>query len=120
MRSRYSAYALQISDYLQQTWHAHYRPQDLTLQADIKWIGLQIIEFQSAPESASVEFEARLLHAGKVEALHELSRFVLQQGQWLYTSGDPLMPSFSPYKPGRNEICPCGSGSKFKRCCGID
>jgi len=20
-------------------------------------------------------------------------------------------------KPGRNEICPCGSGLKFKRCC---
>jgi hypothetical protein len=21
-------------------------------------------------------------------------------------------------KPGRNELCPCGSGNKFKRCCG--
>lgn len=28
-----------------------------------------------------------------------------------------------PYKrkvviPNRNEVCPCGSGKKFKRCCG--
>ena len=21
-------------------------------------------------------------------------------------------------KPGRNELCPCGSGKKFKKCCG--
>jgi serine-type anaerobic sulfatase-maturating enzyme len=24
----------------------------------------------------------------------------------------------APGKPGRNELCPCGSGLKFKRCCG--
>ncbi len=23
-------------------------------------------------------------------------------------------------KPGRNDPCPCGSGSKYKRCCGLD
>ena len=23
------------------------------------------------------------------------------------------------YKPGRNDPCPCGSGKKFKKCCGI-
>jgi hypothetical protein len=22
------------------------------------------------------------------------------------------------HKPGRNDPCPCGSGRKFKRCCG--
>jgi hypothetical protein len=27
------------------------------------------------------------------------------------------MPSQSP-RAGRNEICPCGSGKKYKRCCG--
>ena len=23
-------------------------------------------------------------------------------------------------KTGRNELCPCGSGKKYKRCCGVD
>lgn len=23
-------------------------------------------------------------------------------------------------KVGRNEVCPCGSGKKFKKCCGAD
>ncbi|MCG8482885.1 MAG: SEC-C domain-containing protein, partial [Clostridia bacterium] len=22
-------------------------------------------------------------------------------------------------KPGRNEPCPCGSGKKYKKCCGL-
>ncbi|MBL9101040.1 MAG: SEC-C domain-containing protein [Myxococcales bacterium] len=27
-------------------------------------------------------------------------------------------PHLSPDKVGRNSPCPCGSGKKFKRCCG--
>lgn len=27
-------------------------------------------------------------------------------------------PAFAPVKVGRNEPCRCGSGKKFKRCCG--
>lgn len=27
-------------------------------------------------------------------------------------------PYIAPYKPGRNDPCPCGSGKKYKRCCG--
>ena len=64
-----------------------------------------------------VEFEARLLVDGRVEAMHENSNFVRQQGRWLYTDGETLAPSLAPWKPGRNEPCPCGSGKKFKRCC---
>jgi hypothetical protein len=29
-----------------------------------------------------------------------------------------LSPQPSPRKPGRNEPCPCGSGKKYKKCCG--
>lgn len=27
-------------------------------------------------------------------------------------------PKISDKKPGRNELCPCGSGKKYKKCCG--
>jgi uncharacterized protein len=30
----------------------------------------------------------------------------------------PAPPAPSAYKVGRNEPCPCGSGKKYKRCCG--
>jgi len=31
---------------------------------------------------------------------------------------EPQQPYRAPAKVGRNEACPCGSGKKFKRCCG--
>jgi len=117
MRSRYSAYVMQDRDYLEHTWHSDHRPKDLILDDGIRWIGLEVIDFQQREDQATVEFEARLLVAGKVDAVHENSRFVKLQGCWLYTSGDMLLPTFQPWNPGRNEACPCGSGKKFKRCC---
>jgi SEC-C motif/Protein of unknown function (DUF1186) len=30
----------------------------------------------------------------------------------------PLEPYRAPQKVGRNEPCPCGSGKKYKKCCG--
>jgi SEC-C motif-containing protein len=118
MRSRYSAYALNKADYLMQTWHADYRPQELTLDRDIVWVKLDIIDSSEQGDNASVEFEALLLVDGRIDALHENSRFVRQQGRWLYTTGEMLEPRNKPFKPGRNAPCPCGSGLKFKRCCG--
>ena len=29
-------------------------------------------------------------------------------------------PKKSDKKPGRNDPCPCGSGKKYKKCCGIN
>lgn len=31
---------------------------------------------------------------------------------------EPPTPFVAPPKPGRNDQCPCGSGKKFKKCCG--
>jgi uncharacterized protein len=36
---------------------------------------------------------------------------------WRRRSGAPAAPRTSR-RPGRNEPCPCGSGRKYKRCCG--
>lgn len=35
--------------------------------------------------------------------------------RWLYLDGDA---DWQALQPTRNQICPCGSGLKFKRCCG--
>ena len=34
------------------------------------------------------------------------------------TVGEPALPAASG--PGRNEVCPCGSGKKYKKCCGAN
>ena len=117
MRSRYCAYVLEDLEYLKATWHPEFRPIELTLDPGIHWLGLEILGSEQKSQHAMVEFEARLLGAGKVDAIHERSAFVRDQGRWLYTHGEMLQPSFTPWQPGRNEACPCGSGKKFKRCC---
>ena len=118
MRSRYTAFALGEVDYLRDSWHADHRPDELALDPRVRWLGLEILSFTEAGEHAQVEFEARYLADGRVDAIHEHSDFVLDGGRWLYTRGEQLAPRFTPWKPGRNEACPCGSGRKFKRCCG--
>lgn len=118
MRSRYCAYVLGKQAYLKLTWHANHRPQSVEIDKRIKWLGLEILDRQSGTEQGKVEFEAHYLIEGRVEAMHEASDFICESGQWQYTTGRQLEPSFKPWKPGRNETCPCGSGKKFKRCCG--
>ena len=117
MRSRYCAYVIDNREYLAETWHPDFRSIDLASNPLIRWIGLEIIASDEQAGQATVEFEARLLLADRVETMHELSSFVRDNGQWLYTEGKMMAPGFPPWKPGRNELCPCNSGQKFKRCC---
>ena len=89
MRSRYSAYALGLLEYLQATWHASTRPADLTLDPAAKWLGLEVrASRQIDPDHAEVEFVARFREAGRAVRLHERSRFVREGGRWYYLDGD--------------------------------
>jgi len=89
MRSRYSAYVLGLHDYLLETWHPSTRPP--MLDADppgLKWLGLEIrrsIEHDAG--HATVEFVARSKLAGRAHRLHEISRFVRENGRWYYLDG---------------------------------
>ena len=91
MRSRYSAYVLGLEPYLLATWHASTRPSALNLAEEgaTKWLGLEIRRTQS-PDGphASVEFVARYRIAGRGHRLHEVSRFVFEDGAWFYVDGD--------------------------------
>jgi SEC-C motif-containing protein len=93
MRSRYVAYGQARTAYLQRTWHASTRPANLVLadHAATKWQGLAIVHIEAGgpgDETGVVEFVARYKVAGKATRLHEVSRFVKQDGQWFYLDGD--------------------------------
>lgn len=91
MRSRYSAYVLGLSRYLQDTWHASTRPAELALEPAVKWLGLEVRRHhQPDAHNAEVEFVARSRLAGRGQRLHERSRFVKESGRWLYVDGDML------------------------------
>lgn len=91
MRSRYSAYVLGLSAYLQDTWHASTRPADVAPEPGVKWLGLEVRRHQQTDaQHAEVEFVARSRLAGRGQRLHERSRFVKEDGRWLYVDGDLL------------------------------
>ena len=91
MRSRYSAYVLALEPYLLATWHASTRPPALNLadEAGTKWLGLEVRRHQQPDDGqALVEFVARYRVAGRGHRLHEVSRFVREDGRWYYVDGD--------------------------------
>ncbi len=122
MRSRYSAFVRQQTDYLVNTLHPDKRhPHEAqALQRsfqDTQWQGLAIVhqeQGQASDTTGVVEFVATYRGPQGLGRLHERSRFVKEADQWLYLDGDIMQ---SP-TPGRNEPCWCGSGKKFKKCHG--
>ena len=108
MRSRYAAYTLQREDYLLDTWHISTRPVALQAVNEVptKWLGLDVkkpvAHLANAknlndpnnihdPNKATVEFVARFkIGGGRAERLHEISRFVREEGRWFYVDGKIL------------------------------
>ncbi len=91
MRSRYSAYVLELEAYLLSTWHPRTRPASLDLSGDTgtRWLGLSVkAHQQSDADHATVEFVARYKIGGRAHRLHELSRFLREDGRWFYVDGD--------------------------------
>lgn len=93
MRSRYSAFALGLNEYVQHSWHASTRPplNDTQDNRAPHWIGLQIKRHEPIDsDRAVVEFIARYKINGRAFVLHEISNFILEDGQWFYVDGITL------------------------------
>jgi SEC-C motif domain protein len=87
MRSRYTAYVLVDEPYLLGTWHPSTRPVMLNLSTDDQpqWIGLEVKRHEVEDEThMRVEFVARYRVNGRAHELVEVSRFVREEGRWLY------------------------------------
>ncbi len=129
MRSRYTAHVLRDIDYLINTHDPSTRTPDLAANArdwaqQASWLGLEITELIDGNPSDNegvVEFRARYM-VGETQHEHaERSVFHKRQGRWYYVSGtrSGARPAArSAPKLGRNDPCSCGSGKKYKKCCG--
>ena len=89
MRSRYTAFVRDELDYLRATWHPDTRPTALEANPPgLKWLGLEVKRHTPIDaDHATVEFVARHKLGGRAERLHELSRFVREDGRWYYIDG---------------------------------
>lgn len=128
MRSRYTAYTKANIDYIRKTMQGraalrfdHDSAKNRTEQ--VQWLKLEVL--QSYIDSYNknrgfVEFKAYYRLATQEHCLHELSEFHLQDGQWSYVDGKHEFKSSNKIKASRNDPCICGSGKKYKKCCGMD
>lgn len=143
MRSRYCAYTLVDVDYLKKTLAPESRTDfdaanTKTWAEQSQWKGLSILSTEkgtAVDKKGTVEFVAKFEQNGQVIEHHEVSQFRKNdKGQWFFVDGEahthkegeghhhhPKQHTVVREEPkiGRNDPCSCGSGKKFKKCCGV-
>lgn len=95
MRSRYSAYALKLIDYLVVTTHkdklkSSYRRKLVATIHDIEWTELEILKTSAGGNNdkvGKVAFKAHYKENGVVGVMEEHSRFKKVAGRWYYYDG---------------------------------
>ena len=126
MRSRYSAFATSNVDYLEQTLlpetrHDFDRAHVTEWARTSQWASLQVKSTEGGGTDDTegfVEFVARFTLSGKEHVHHETGRFTKRDGRWWYLDGTMGPRPRTVVKIGRNDPCSCGSGKKYKKCCG--
>lgn len=142
MRARYTAYAIGELGFIKATLASEVRKEFNIADAEkwskqSKWLGLEIMTTEAGGESDSkgvVEFLAKYTAQGQTIEHHETAQFRKDNGEWFFVDGDahthkegeghhhhhaPKDPVIREQpKVGRNDPCSCGSGKKFKKCCG--
>lgn len=130
MRSRYTAYTHVDVTYIKKTSAPEllkeFDAEETRKWAqDSEWLGLNILsttDGTAQDQKGFVEFVATFVQDGKTVNHHEVSQFRKDaDGHWLFVDGAPpatqaTLTRAAP-KVGRNDVCPCGSGKKFKKCC---
>lgn len=129
MRARYSAYVMHEIQFITDSCLADNTSVAIDMQETERWSkestweGLQILGVEKGQETDSegiVEFKATYSRGGLKDVHQEKASFIKSKGKWLYKDGivKPLTVVRTAKKVGRNEPCPCGSGKKYKQCCG--
>ncbi|MBQ9238590.1 MAG: YchJ family protein [Treponema sp.] len=129
MRARYSAYVVGAIDFIINTCTQDDGTRTIDRKAtedwskNATWHGLRILRTERGGKQdteGTVEFEADYTLHHLRDRHHETASFKKVDGRWLYETGRLKTTTVvrDGKKIGRNELCPCGSGKKYKNCCG--
>lgn len=129
LRSRYAAFNTLDIDHLVKTVHPDKQeeadPRSIERWArKTEWIGLSILNVQNGgpdDDEGEIEFIADYYEKGLRKKHHEVAHFKKKDGEWyFYEAETPTQEQYIRETPkvGRNDPCPCGSGKKYKKCCG--
>ena len=129
MRARYSAYAVGDVKFLYASSGPQARAEfseenTRNWSKSAQWQGLEILSTEKGgkdDEEGYVAFVAHYSANDQVCEHRENSYFQKIDGDWRFIDGE--IETNEPYrreepKIGRNDLCPCGSGKKYKKCCG--
>ena len=127
MRARYCAYTRGDVSYILETIHPEKRGEHTESSirkwsSESEWLGLDLLSAEEKGDDGHVEFTAHYRNEdGEPVTHHERSHFIRLDSRWYFYDGVPVearpVVRENP-KVGRNDPCPCGSGRKFKKCCG--
>jgi len=129
MRARYTAFALKEIDFIMDTV-ASGSKQSMPRDGVEKWAQrnnwtkleiINVIKGSAKDDDGYVEFKAHSTVDNVSQFHHENAHFIREKGKWFFEDGEQILPSTVKRevpKTGRNDPCPCGSGKKFKKCCG--
>jgi SEC-C motif-containing protein len=128
MRSRYSAYVKKEFAHIFTSLHPDHRADydessSRAWAENAEWEGIRILKTDAGgidDSEGQVEFVVSYREKGVSRKHHELSTFLKKDGVWYFATGKTVSKPVSRETPktGRNEPCACGSGKKYKKCCG--
>ncbi len=93
MRSRYSAFVIANGDYLVKSHHHTTRPSNKEKKSmvrwakSVNWIKLEVLQTtggSTEDTEGTVEFKAFYYEDGRMQMIHEHSKFLKENGHWLY------------------------------------
>jgi SEC-C motif-containing protein len=109
MRSRFSAFAIGLGDYLVRTLADEHPDRALPAEAlarelgnahqKQRYQGLTLVFAEDRQRDGEVLFIARIFERGADRSFAELSRFVREKDAWRYASGDALPAARLPADP---------------------
>jgi uncharacterized protein len=114
-------------DWLENVWD-EYAPEEFDEELDIDLLVLSFFSSRTLAEAYRVEIKNQGLSREKtleevagemLTAIPDAMQSIAHLGRALYEAAlsEPQQPLRSE-KVGRNDPCPCGSGKKYKKCCG--
>jgi len=129
MRARYSAYVKHEIAFIGSSCIRKEGENDIDMEETRKWseesewLGLKIhgtTKGASSDSEGVVDFSAFYARNGLRDEHRESAAFKKVDGAWMYSDGSLAATTIvrSSPKVGRNDPCSCGSGKKFKHCCG--
>jgi SEC-C motif-containing protein len=128
LRARYTAFTRGDVDYILNTHHSKTRHEvkkeeieEWSKNSD--WLGLKIVQIEAGlanDTQGNIVFGAHYRSEGKEQEHWEKSFFEKENNEWRFLDAKGVQLGThrrTEPKTGRNDLCACGSGKKYKKCC---